>query len=313
MLVTQENVQKVFRGLRAVIMQRLAKPGNQVWQKLATSIQCDGESEDLDFLMALPPMRELIGEVAIQNLRLSGFTLDIKEFELTIGVPVSAIRRDKLGLLNPRAEAMADRAIRLPNKLVTKLLGEGFTTKDYCNSYFFAAGKKEYGKASAFTNLLTTALTAANYEAARALLRKRLDDKGESMELGDQLALIVPPELEAKAKSIVVTDTLTTGGKNPNAGSAELIVLTGLSTYSSTAWYLADIASPIKPLVVGIEYEPITNECTNPGDSHVVKHQEFLYQVLRGIGSQYAAPRQILGSTGVAATPTPTPTPTATS
>lgn len=313
MLVTQENVQKAFRGLRAIFMQRLASTAEQVWSKIAMKTQTGGEEEDYDFLLAIGGLKELIGEIAIENLRVAGFTIKSKEFHKTIGVPVSAIRRDKLGLLTPTVQLMADRANRLPNKLVTQLLGEGFTTKDYCNSYFFAANKREYGKASAFTNLLTTALSAGNYEAARALLRARTDDKGESLELGDKMTLIVPPELESTARKIIVADTGANGATNVNKGTSDLIVLPGLSAYSATAWYLMDSSLPVMPFIVQTEYEPVTNQVTNPEDSYVVQHQEFLYQVLRGISAGYAAPRLILGSTGVAATPTPTPTPTATS
>jgi len=302
MLVTQENVAKAFKGLRAVLMQRLTSTKNQLWTKIAMRTQTTGEEEDYDFLLAIGGLQELIGEIGIENLRVQGFTIKSKEFHKTIGVPVSAIRRDKLSLLTPRIQMMADRANRLPNKLVCSLLGNGFADLDYTGKAFFAVDKQEYKKATKFTNLTTKTLTPTNFEDAKAKLRAMTDDKGESLELGDSIALIVAPENEAAARKIVIADTEAAGATNINKGAAELIVLPGLSQFNSGKyWFLQDTSMPIMPLIVQVEYDPVTNQVTNPEDSYVVQHNEFLFQVLSGINAGYAAPRLIIGNTGAGA------------
>lgn len=315
MLVTSENVKLAFKGLRTIFTQRLAQAAVvQRWTEFATRMESSGDEEDYDFLLAIGGLQELLGEIAVDNLRAAGLTIKNKDFHKTIGVPVRTIRHDKLSLLTPAVQLMAIRANQHPLRLATQLLGEGFDTKDYCGSNFFATDKVEYKGAAKFTNLVTTALTQASYEAARAKLRAMNDDKGESLFLGEELVMVVPPELESQANKILLTENypmavttgaenvitgISGGGTNVNKGTAKPIVLPGLSAYSKTAWYLLDTSLPIKPLIVQFDYEPIQNQVTNPEDSYVVTHQAFIYQILAGMGAGYAAPRLIIGSTGV--------------
>lgn len=66
-------------------------------------------------------------------------------------------------------------------------------------------------------------LTADNYAAARAAMMSFYGDHGKALGLVPDL-LVVPPTLEGKARKVVVNDTLSTGGANEWAGTAELLV-----------------------------------------------------------------------------------------
>lgn len=66
-------------------------------------------------------------------------------------------------------------------------------------------------------------LTSDNYAAARAAMMELKSDYGKALGLVPDL-LVVPPGLEGKARKILVNSTISTGGTNEWAGTAELLV-----------------------------------------------------------------------------------------
>jgi phage major head subunit gpT-like protein len=66
-------------------------------------------------------------------------------------------------------------------------------------------------------------LTAANYEAARAMMLSFTSDSGEPLGLIPDL-LVVPPTLEGAARRLLVNDISASGATNEWVGSAELLV-----------------------------------------------------------------------------------------
>jgi phage major head subunit gpT-like protein len=67
------------------------------------------------------------------------------------------------------------------------------------------------------------ALTPANYKAARATMQTYRGDRGRILGVMPNV-LVVPPVLEEEARAIVSSALTDTGGTNPWAGTAEVIV-----------------------------------------------------------------------------------------
>lgn len=270
-----------------------------LWDKIASRLTTGAKQVVYNWLGAVPGLRELVGEVVIQNLSACEWTLTNKEFESTVSVKQQDIETDQAGIYNPLMQAMGLAGAQHPDELVGTLLNNAFTALDYTGSAFFAQNKKHEpnnSKSATFTNKGTGVLSDANYSIAKANLKGRKNAQGRSMKLGRQMQLVVPPALEDTALKLVKATTTAAGATNIQQGTAEVVVLPELT--SDTAWFLLDASFPIKALAVQIEKPVEFNALTDPNSDHVFLKKEFLYQAYGRHTAAYMLPQLAYGSTG---------------
>lgn len=301
MTLTQSIVNKASQGFRALFLKAYGK-NTPKWTRLAMETTSTGASEVYDFLVAMPFMKELIGETQIQNLAAAGFTILNKEFTADVKVKRAQIERDNRGIYAPAMAEMGRSASHHPDHLIGKLLDGGFTQTDYTGSPFFANNKKinpgDSSKgAKKFSNKMTAALDIVSFNEAEAMLRKVTDAKGHNMGLGDDLLLVVPPALKAKAMELRDAKEIN-GTTNTLQGTFKVEVLNELT--SDTAWFLMEDGREVKPLIVQYEVKPQFNAADSLTDSTVIRTHEFVYQVYDRKNAGYGLPQLIVGSTGEA-------------
>lgn len=298
MEITTTSLASVKRGLQKIFDKSYHGISDQWWTKLALKVSSTGAEEEYHWLGAIPGLKELLGEITIKNLLNHGFTIKNKEWEDTVGIKRKDIERDRLGIYTPLVQLMAEAAAYQPGELVAQLLVGGFTQKDYTDTAFFAQNKKAHAKAKAFTNKGTKKLSQGNYREARASLTGRLNAEGRAMRLGKDLQLVVSPTYEATAKEILTAEKLN-NNTNIDRGTATPLVLPELLALGAEHnWFLLEAGSAMKPIIVQIEVEPKSAMVTDPDDSHVVKFQEFIYQVYARHNAGYGLPELAWGSTG---------------
>jgi phage major head subunit gpT-like protein len=311
MQINQSNLSALFKGYRTFFLEAY-QGAKTTWDQIALRTPSTAAVEIYHWLGSVPGMRELVGDVAIQNLSASNYSISNKEFESTVAVKQSDIERDTYGIYNPLMESMGLAARQHQDQLVAGLLINGFDTLDYTGKNFFDTNKKHEpgnSKSTLFSNKLTGALTPENFSAARALIKGRTNAAGRPMGLGIKLQLIVPPALESEARQILQADfiqqTASNAGtiaaaaavSNVNKGTAELIVWPQLAG-SDTSWFLLETAFPVRPLILQVEKEPTFESLTNPDSDHVFKRHEFLYQSYGRYNAGYGLPQLAVGSTG---------------
>ena len=315
MQINQSTLAALFRGYRTFFLEAY-QGAPTTWDKIALRTPSTAAQELYHWLGSVPGMRQLIGDVAIQNLSASKYTISNEEWESTVAVKQTDIERDTYGIYNPLMEAMGLAARQHQDELIANLLLNGFTNTDYTGKAFFALNKKHEpynSKSATFSNLLTGALSAATYETARAQIKSITNAAGRPMGLGLKLQLIVPPALESVARQILqgdfiqqtATNTAGTPGtaiaaasvSNVNKGTAELIVWPQLAG-NDNAWFLLETAYPVRPLILQVEKEPTFESLTNPDSDHVFKKHEFLYQTYGRYNGGYGLPQLAIGSTG---------------
>jgi len=302
MEITTQSLASVKRGLQKLFDKSYQGIADPWWKLLALLTTSTGADEEYHWLGAIPGLRELVGEITVKNLLRHGYTIKNKEWEDTIGIKRKDIERDALGVYDPLIAAMAEQAAYQPGELVAQLLVNGFTDTDYTGSAFFASGKKAHAKATAFSNVGTKKLSQANYRIGRSNLVGRLNAEGKAMRLGVNLQLVVSPTYESTAKEITTAERLANGGTNIDRGTATVMVLPELLALGAEhAWFLIEAGKSMKPLIVQTEKLPTTAMVTNPDDSHVVKNQEFIYQVYARHNAGYGLPEFAYGNDGSAA------------
>lgn len=305
-MLTQSRIDAATNSFRAVFMSAY-DGATPAWAPIAMEVESSSATETYEFVTAVPGMRELIGEVKIEELANAGFAISNKEWESTVGVKIADIERDKLGLYGPSFTEMAETARFHPQELVAGLLNAGFTTgKDYTGLAFFANNKpydpSDKSKAApTFSNKLVAPLSAASFVEARTMLKQRTNAKGKNLNLGKKLILVVPPALEETANKLRTAEMLpSAAGTAPETNTLrntfEVLVLNDLT--SDTAWFLIEGGRAIKPLIVQFEARPQFIAGDDPKSTHAMQTKKFLYQAYGRWNAGYALPQLAVGSTG---------------
>ena len=153
-------------------------------------------SETYAWLGMAPKMREWVGARVADSLRENGMTITNVEYEATLNVLMSELRRDKTGQILIRIAEMADGTADHWTELLSTLITNGTSAECYDGQFFFDDNHSE-GESGVQKNLLTTsevpALVAASAtvptptEASKAILgviaymMQYVDDKGNYM------------------------------------------------------------------------------------------------------------------------------------
>lgn len=307
MQINQATLAALFKGYRVQFLTAY-QGAAPLWMTYAMRTSSLAAQEIYHWLGAIPGMSKLVDEIQIKNLAAHNFAIANDEFEDTIAVKQADIERDTYGIYNPLFQSMGLAAAQHPDELLANLFINGFTQKCYTGKNFFDNNHQPQAGKTAFSNLFTKKLSSANFEAARASIKGRLNAAGRPMGLGKDLVLVVSPANESLGRQILQADFIQTtanaqGGvasvTNVNKGTARLEIWPQLST-APDKWFLLEAGYPVKPFIMQFEKEAnAVISLTNPEADHVFKKHEFLYQCYGRYQAGYALPELACGSTGV--------------
>lgn len=263
----------------------------------------DQESETYKWLGMAPAMREWVGGRNAKGFRDNGITIVNKEFEATLEVLVSELRRDKTGQVMVRVRELAERTNAHWAKLLSALIIAGESGVCYDGQYFFDTDHSEGDSGSQSNDLTydvtsTTAPTAAEMESAilksvESILGFK-DDQGEPMneEAMSFLVMVPTPFMAATAaalKNPVITDA---NGSRTNTITSlggfrfELAVNPRLTWTTKFATFRAD--GQTKPFIRQ-EEEGVSIDAIAEGSELEFTHKKHHYGVKasRNVGYGY--------------------------
>jgi len=244
------------------VLYRTGFEGVTPWYKQLFADSTSGTKKKRFALPArLAPLREWVGDRQVQNLIRYTTDIEAKKFELTVAVDRETVEDDTFDLYQPDMQSIGAEAADHPNVLALDMMVNGTDATKYpCydgKAYWHAthlinaAGKDVSGNRYSNYRSSGFALTGANFETIRAEMRARKADNGRPMRLGRKLVLVVPPQLEATGKRILMNDYIaaasgTATESNPNKGTAELLVVPDLSD-AATTWYVFETGWIVRP------------------------------------------------------------------
>ena len=295
MMITPQNLRGIYVGFNTIFNKALGdyKP---LYPEIATVTPSTTDTETYAWLGDIPGMREWIGEREIQNLTASEYTIKNKSYEATIGIDRDVIEDDRIRLWSSNISALAQNAAKNPDKLIFRLLAEGFTSKCFDGKPFFSDAHKTGGKT--VSNMSHAKLSLDAYIAARASMMSLTNSKGEPLALVPD-KLVVPPALEKEARDILVADFIN-GTKNTMQGTAKPLVAPQLAGHDS-AWFLLCTTQPVKPLIYQERKKPKFVSKTNETDDNVFMSKQFLYGVDARGNAGYGFWQMTYGSDGKSA------------
>lgn len=275
-IIDRALLEDAYTGFRATFDMALAN-ANAITDRIAMRVQSDSPIETYNWFGPSPMMQEWIGDRVLSELRPYAMTIENKDWANGIRIHANDIRDDKLNMVMPRIRGLADMAARHQEKLVIDKLLAGFTTTGYDSQYFFDTDHLD-GDGSAQSNKGTAALDATSYNAAFEAMLKLSDENGEPLALNAQPTLIVGPKLRSAARTLLEADTLSGGGVNIDAGTADLIVSPRLVGTYDDYWFLV-FTGPggMKPLILQEKEAVEFVSQDDPGSEGYFNRKEFRY------------------------------------
>jgi phage major head subunit gpT-like protein len=305
MEITQSRLNAVNKGFNTAFQEGLhgeATPLADIYLQTRST----AETEAYEWLNTIGGLQEFTGEGKFDDLSTSGYEIKNREYQNGVSVKAINIARDREGVYKPSFQMLGARANQHKDELVGELLIGGFTQKDYTTKNFFDTDKKHApniagGKAKTptFSNKGTKKISAANFETGVLNIKSRLDRDGRPLHFGKKLKLIVGSASWVTARDIVMLETLSAGGKNPNYQAAELVLMPEIdSSANPYAWFIVDAGYPVKALVFQDEVPVALESQTSTASDTVFVNKILRYQAYGSRGAGYGLPQLAYGSTG---------------
>lgn len=210
----------------------------------------DSAWEDFYGIGSYPDIPEFNGKISYLPIYPGYHTrIEPKEFASGVQMERKLIDDKKYAVLNNRAGSLMEAAHRTREKKGARVFTQAFSTAfDFMESEEGVAlcsnshtTKSGTSTSSGFDNLGTSALSKTAVAAARLAMRLFKNDISERIDVGDDLALVVPDNLADTAYTIVGTpygfDTAARD-KNMDYGRYEVIPYLRLDDTDTNDWYL---------------------------------------------------------------------------
>ena len=154
MQINNANLKTLYIAFNAAFKEGLGQAASQYGQ-IATTVPSTTGSEEYAWLGQLPGLREWLGDRVLHAIGNHGYTIKNRPFELTVGVPRTAIEDDTYGVYTPLMTEMGRAVEAHPDQLVFGMLKRGFEALCYDGKPFFSDAHpvlNDKGKAVAQSN-----------------------------------------------------------------------------------------------------------------------------------------------------------------
>lgn len=307
-LLEQAKIANAQIGFSTVFNNRLNKVIDDPILGIAMRVPSSNRQEDFKFLGDIPMLREWVDDRHMGQLRTEAISVVAKDFSAGIRVDRNDILDDRLNVVMPRIQMLADRARQHVSKTIVELLLNGFNGTNfprvgdglgYDGVLLFSAAHQD-GQGPIQSNVITTALSAISYEAARVAMMSLQDEEGEPIEVSPDL-LVVGPTLEKTALEIVQSSFSEQSGAavdNVFKGTARVAVSKRLVGSFANFWFLADSGQPVAPLIWTDREAPRFDALMDMKSEAAFRRKEFEFGTSYRAGYQNGLWQFVHGSNG---------------
>lgn len=288
--LTPANLQGMFTNFSTLFAQGYRAP-TPWWSKVAQMVPSNSEQNIYGWMGKIPTLRKWVGPRVAQNVAARSYTLVNEDFELTEQIDRNKILDDQYGIYAPTVEMMGWQAAKWPDQQLTTKL-QANTDLLYDGVAFFSGSHpvniNDASLGTQSNDFTTSPLTNNNYATVRQNMMAFKGDDGQPLSIMPNL-LVVPPQLEYVARTILNADFIAPAAIGPMSGqvgaatnvlkgSADLLVAPELAN-EPTRWYLFDTSRPIRPLLFQQRQAPNFVYRNQPTDDNVFWQKSFVYGV----------------------------------
>ncbi len=299
MLVTSDFLAAIMTGYRAIFKQGLdaaaAERENKLYEEIATKFPSTTDKESYAWLGANPTMSEWKDNRKIKAPLPFDYSLTNKHYEATIGVSRDTYEDDRYGIIAPRVQGLAVRAVRHFNEKAISQLDDGQSLKAFDDGYFFKTNRT-IGSSGTIDNLKSGGYSGSTAEIQTALalglvtMGAYKDEEGVPMGLKPDtifcsLKMLVPIKLALQPT--------VSGVPNPYADivSLDRVFASAWIDNDADDWYLACTKAEVKPLIFQLRKDVQFVSMDKPDDANVFMKNIFYYGVDDRFAVGYGDPR----------------------
>lgn len=283
-VVTPDLLAALFTNFRTLWEDAfLAASTVNPYTRYATEVPSTTDTESYNWLGTVPKMSEWIDERKLSGLAFYNYSIKNKHYEASIEVDRDTIEDDKVNLIRPRIQQLAQEAARFPSELAIQTLVAGGSNAGYDGVNFFSTTHNEESTGNQInTNTgtgVTLAAIRADFITARTRMRRLMDGRGRVMNLAPDL-VIIPPDLQDVFEQLINTNLLALNSvaqSNNLLGAADIVVESMLTDVND--WFLMNTKMPVKPLIFQNRKAAEFVGVDNPSDSEVFNTRMFKYGV----------------------------------
>lgn len=272
-----------------------------VFQDLATVIPVTDTTVSLKWLGDVPKMQEWIGPRAIAKLRAESHNIVTKKWANGLEVDRDDIMDDKLGLIQPRIDSLAQEGMWSMEDLVMDFLNAGTTTGPggalcYDGQYLYDSDHTASGAGgTSQSNVVSGAFSETTYQSAWEKMMGFVDTKGNSLRVVPD-TLVVGVANRTTARKLIEQQTKATGESNIEAGTTRLIVHPRVTT---TKWSLHATRMAIRSIILLVRQAPqFAAVQGNSEDTATFLNDVFLYGADAKFGAGYGLWQTTAGGPG---------------
>ncbi|QPR26777.1 Mu-like prophage major head subunit gpT family protein [Edwardsiella hoshinae] len=301
MIIDKKNITTFFVGLKKLFNDALKREPGQ-WEKVAMKVPSGTKTEDYSWLSDFPRMRKWIGEKCVKALAAFKYSITNDDWETTIEVDRNDLEDDQTGQYALKAKSAGRAAADLPDDIVFALINNGFKSTCFDGQYFFdtdhpQAGGTVSNKGTKALSCSSLAEAKASFGAAKMQMRRFTDSEGRPLSIRPTV-LLVPPELEDTANTLMTADRFEDGKTNIYKGACEVVVEPRLT--SPTAWFLLDTSNDVKPFIYQERKAPKLVEQTDGNADDVFMRRKYKFGAEARAAGGYGFWQMAYGSTGEA-------------
>lgn len=140
------------------------------WDQVATLVPSTTSSNTYGWLGDFPKLREWVGARVVRDMKASGYSIENKIYEATLGVQRTQIEDDQYGHFAPVSMSMGQEAAQHPDRLVQGVIAAGAASLCYDGQNFFDTDHPVYANEDGTGAVTTVSNVEAGAGAAWYLL-----------------------------------------------------------------------------------------------------------------------------------------------
>jgi phage major head subunit gpT-like protein len=273
-----------------------------IYTEIATVIPDAGPVNQFNWLGDLPVMQSWVGPRVINRLRAEKHTLTTGWFANGLEIDYDDIGEDKLGLVRPRIEMLAEMGPKKIDAVTIDFLNNGFAGTlglTYDGQFLFDVDHTADGAGvgAAQDNTSAGAFSSTTYNTAITKMMGFKGTNGEPLEIVPD-TLLVGPSQQLAMRQLLQAQYNANGATNIDAGTSRGIINARITGAHALKWYLLALKYRIRSVLVGIEVPPMLAEMMNWDSFHMFMHRTMLAGAHMKVGWAYGLWQTAVGGIG---------------
>jgi phage major head subunit gpT-like protein len=273
-----------------------------IYTEITTVIPDAGPVNQFNWLGDMPVMTDWVGPRTINRLRAEKHTLTTSWFANGIELDIDDVAEDKLGLVRPRIEMLAEMGPRKIDAVSVDFYNNGFTGAlglCYDGQFLFDSDHTADGAGVgvAQSNVQSGAFSSTTFNQGITKMMGFKGTNGEPLNIVPD-TLLAGPSQQLAVRQLLQAQYNAAGATNIDYQYTRGIINARITGAFNLNWFLLALKYRVRAVLVGIEVPPSFAELMGWDQLHVFMHRTMLAGAHMKVGWAYGLWQTAVGGVG---------------